>query len=262
MESNSRRVSGIILKNPGKQLFRTTHDCIYRFQMDLIEEESEFLKLKRESGTEATFADPSVRFFGIDWKSISQKCSSLESKVEIFTSNLSEQEQKLDCNVVSNILKDLCEIEADVNFHAEAVFQGRLSKSHRTLIQSEQMKYSSIVVGKTTNVENGSQHSIKHFKVPKSHSFCGPSTIRTSVLEKKQRSTFNFMRSKTSKDFRLNLLKSEESPEKDSNGRIIHLSNGNDLDVNLTSTCLSNIQLSKKKVSLLQNLSDVLRNIR
>jgi hypothetical protein len=144
--------------------------------------------------------DPSVRFFGIDWESIFGRCFSLSLNVKIFgdqlvdVATLASQERRrsvddFDLVLINRILRDLASLEADVTAHAEAVLQGRLSKSQRKLIQKEQLKYSSTPFSSTAHRLTSKPST----KVSKSRSFRdgnnGSAKARQAVKYRKNRTT-------------------------------------------------------------------------
>lgn len=243
--------------------------------------------------------DPSVRFFGMDWESMFQRCTSISNDVKVLGDTLHNgTTARLDSPLVNKILKDLASIEADVNSHAEAVLQGRLSKSQRKLIHREQLKYSSVGASKHHEyLPNQLVHSSspsplsKKSGVPKSQSFCDQN--KCSFNQPKTPTLYKFKRSKTSgqvsKD--LDFYQSEshwtKSPEKRVNffedssfntcdeqqklidrsaATLITTTNSRGAVVTVisskTSTALADMQFSKKKSSFLQNLSLMLKNIR
>ena len=271
--------------------------------MQVVAEGDEF-----ESGTShlgfgwgmlSGLVDPSVRFFGMDWEIMFQRCRSISEdikdfgeKVQLSSIALSQNgaSERFDLSNVNRILKDLASIEADVSSHAEAVLQGRLSKSQRKLIHKEQLKYSSVVTCKrqpTSTVT--SSPCLKKSAVPKSQSFCD----QTKLSANHQKMTYKFKRSKTSyqvsedQSYSQSDFKWTGSPEKrvnfneeacfnthDEQQRLIDRtaatlvtttnSRGTVVTVisSKTSTAIADMQFTKKKSSFLQNLSVMLKNIR
>ena len=152
--------------------------------------------------------DPSVRFFGIDWESVFGRCFSLSLNAKIFgdqildaaiTFSTATQEQKMrrrddfDLVLINRILRDLAALEADVTSHAEAVLQGRLSKSQRRLIQREQLKYSSTPVSSTHQQQRLSAKPST--KVSKSRSF--RDAIKNTTSSAKSRQAIKYKKNKT-----------------------------------------------------------------
>lgn len=239
--------------------------------------------------------DPSVRFFGMDWEIMFQRCRSISEDIKDFGDKVQLSSigasERFDLSLVNKILKDLASIEADVNSHAEAVLQGRLSKSQRKLIHKEQLKYSSVVTCKrqpTSCVT--SSPCLKKSSVPKSQSFCDQTKL--SANHQKTTTTYKFKRSKTSSQMSEDLSHSysqwTRSPEKrgvnfceegcfnacDEQQQLIDRtaatlvtttnSRGTVVTVisTKTSTAIADLQFTKKKSSFLQNLSVMLKNIR
>lgn len=227
--------------------------------------------------------DPSVRFFGIDWESVFGRCFSLSLNVKIFgdqiidvTSQNERHSDDFDLVLINRILRDLASLEADVTAHAEAVLQGRLSKSQRKLIQKEQLKYSSTPF--TTSTSHHRLSSKPSTKVSKSKSFRDGNKNSASV---KSRQVVKYKKNKTT-----NLDKLSAAMTSDDVGR----NNSFDDDTSLTSSgdeqrklleatsalmvtsstngnivttaLTSSSSTTKKKTSFIQNVSSILKNIR
>ncbi len=243
--------------------------------------------------------DPSVRFFGMDWEIIFQRCRSISADVKDFGEKVQLSSmsyghhgapERFDLSLINKILKDLASIESDVSSHAEAVLQGRLSKSQRKLIHKEQLKYSSVVTCKRQQNHPTSSPRLSKPGVPKSQSFCD----QTKMSAKDQKSAFKFKRSKTSAQVSEDLSYSQSdfmwnrSPVKrvnfceescfntscDEQQQLIDrtaatlvtttTSKGTVVTVisSKTSTAMADMQFARKKSSFLQNLSVMLKNIR
>ncbi|XP_040575611.1 uncharacterized protein [Lepeophtheirus salmonis] len=86
--------------------------------------------------------DPSIRFFGIDWEQIFGKCFNISISIKIFSQGYLhlKEDTQLDILLLNSILLDLSRLEMDITSHAEAVLNGRLSKSQLRLIQEEQTR--------------------------------------------------------------------------------------------------------------------------
>uniref|UniRef100_A0A0K2U2R0 Uncharacterized protein n=1 Tax=Lepeophtheirus salmonis TaxID=72036 RepID=A0A0K2U2R0_LEPSM len=86
--------------------------------------------------------DPSIRFFGIDWDQIFGKCFNISTSIKIFSQGYLHlrEDAELDIFLLNTILLDLSRLEMDITSHAEAVLNGRLSKSQLRLIQEEQTR--------------------------------------------------------------------------------------------------------------------------
>ncbi|QQP57105.1 Uncharacterized protein FKW44_001984 [Caligus rogercresseyi] len=89
--------------------------------------------------------DPSIRFFGIDWEAIFGRCFNVSISIRVFSSNLTSQGDSIDIVLLNSIFSDLSRIEAEIDSHAEAVLNGRLSKSQLRLIQEEQTRLKTII---------------------------------------------------------------------------------------------------------------------
>jgi len=79
--------------------------------------------------TEAETADPSVQFFGLEWESVFQRCSSLGANIHTF-------KQCLVSNVVdilglASILQELRRLEGELGDHLVALLAGRLGSAGR-----------------------------------------------------------------------------------------------------------------------------------
>jgi len=257
--------------------------------------------------------DPSVRFFGIDWESVFGRCFSLSLNANIFgdqildaaiTFSTATQEQKMrrredfDLVLINRILRDLAALEADVTSHAEAVLQGRLSKSQRRLIQREQLKYSSTPVSSTQQRLSTKPST----KVSKSRSFRDANKNTTSSA--KSRQAIKYKKNKTTnldklstgfmstnehnidRMYRVNKSSSRNSLEDESFSSgdeqkrlleatmLVTATNGGcvtTVAIPATTATSSGSELSsqqqqqqprKKKTSFIQNVSSMLKNIR
>ena len=58
-----------------------------------------------------------------------------------FSSNIPWEQQTIFICTISNILRSLATLEADVSSHAEAVLRGRLSRRHQEKICLEQSRF-------------------------------------------------------------------------------------------------------------------------
>jgi len=230
--------------------------------------------------------DPSVRFFGIDWESIFGRCFSLSLNTNIFGDQIlgmvkimeiskdksDRRRENCDLVLINRILRDLASLQADVTSHAEAVLQGRLSKSQRRLIQKEQLKYSS----QTSTHLTPSKPS---HPVSKSRSFRDPNKSQGGLG--KSRQPIKYKKNKTTN---LDKLTMTESQKDDHN--IISLVNEEQKRVFEPSTMIvtatnasrgsmttivsavpqsstmADLQIAKKKGSFMQNVSSILKNIR
>ena len=244
--------------------------------------------------------DPSVRFFGIDWESVFGRCFSLSLNAKIFGDQIldaaitySGSDQKrsddFDLVLINRILRDLAALEADVTSHAEAVLQGRLSKSQRKLIQREQLKYSSTPITSTQRLS-----AKPSTKVSKSRSFrdanknSSSAKARQVIKYKKNKTTnldklstgINSTNDETSNTYHGNGNASRNSLEDESfssgdeqkklleatTAMLVTALNGGVTTVVTTTTTStgSELQLSqrKKKTSFIQNVSSMLKNIR
>ena len=230
--------------------------------------------------------DPSVRFFGIDWESVFGKCFSLSLNVKIFgdqivdVATMLEQQRHsddFDLVLINRILRDLASLEADVTAHAEAVLQGRLSKSQRKLIQREQLKYSSTPFSSTSSQQRLS--SKPSTKVSKSRSFRDGNISSGS----KARQVIKYRKNKTTNLDKLsvgmsadnaecrycdvggrNSLDDDNSSSGDEQRKLLEATaammvtaatNGSVVTTALSTT-------TKKKTSFIQNVSSMLKNIR
>ena len=167
--------------------------------------------------------DPSVRFFGIDWDRVFGRCFSLSMNIKVFGEQLQgSEESSVDLILVNTILRDLSTIEADVTSHAEAVLQGRLSKSQQRLIRKEQLKNcqpvpdyvkksSSKSVKSSNSMKNQRSKSTKLHKssVSKSKSFRAPSS------NSQQRQQLKYKKNKTTDLERLTTAAAAVAPEPD-----------------------------------------------
>jgi hypothetical protein len=229
--------------------------------------------------------DPSVRFFGIDWESIFGRCFSLSLNANIFGDQIlslmkiangkSERiQENCDLVLVNRILRDLGSLQADVTSHAEAVLQGRLSKSQRRLIQKEQLKYST-----QTTINNWTPSK----PVVKSRSFRDPNKSQGNCT--KSRQGIKYKKNKTTNLDKLTLAPGTKTPIRSAEDRatmtgsdqkkLLEPSNmivtatkatGGSITTVVSavphSSSLADLQLSKKKTSFIQNVSSMLKNIR
>lgn len=190
--------------------------------------------------------DPSVRFFGLDWKQVFSKCFNVSLNVQIFRTQVLDRDIDLDLVLISAILKDLASVEVDAMSHGEAVLNGRLSKSQQQLIQHEQTKFNDDVVA--TN---------KSSKLSKSKSFKDTNGQRRQQqqAQAQQRQISRYKKNKTTD---LNKLASSSS---------IH--SGMSLS---SSTTVANKKNEwqevmgetppRRKSSFMQNVSSIFKNIR
>uniref|UniRef100_A0A0K2U307 Uncharacterized protein n=1 Tax=Lepeophtheirus salmonis TaxID=72036 RepID=A0A0K2U307_LEPSM len=86
--------------------------------------------------------DPSILFFGIDWEQIFRKCLNISNSITIFSHGFLHlrEDAQIDIFLLNTILLDVSRLEMDITSHAEAVLNGRLSKSQLRLIQEEQTR--------------------------------------------------------------------------------------------------------------------------
>lgn len=140
--------------------------------------------------------DPSVRFFGIEWERVFGRCFSLSLNVKIFgqqvmnsfeESYCSSNSSTVDLILINTLLKDFSTLESDITSHAEAVLQGRLSKSQNRLIKREQLK-NCAPLSRTINNDDKRKKSSKSPNLTKSRSFrrFGPVVTPASVAGRKQ----------------------------------------------------------------------------
>jgi hypothetical protein len=217
--------------------------------------------------------DPSVRFFGIDWGSIFGRCFSLSINTNIFGDQVlaaaqiqhksregSRKYKPCDLVLVNRILRDLASLEADVTSHAEAVLQGRLSKSQRKLIQREQLKHT--VASEFSTTWSTKSHSL----VSKSLSFRDPLHSGNVTPNTKPKHGVKYSKNKTTNFDKL-LLSPEPRASKpdDANSTPTEdkVYNGRTVDPSLSkqTTNLPGMQ-RKSKSSFIHSVSEMLRNIR
>jgi len=225
--------------------------------------------------------DPSVRFFGIDWGSIFGKCFSLSLNTNIFGDQIltasqiqqrsregSRKYKGCDLVLVNRILRDLASLEADVTSHAEAVLQGRLSKSQRKLIQREQLKHAEATEF-TVNQWSSKSHGI----VSKSLSFRDPMLSGHATPNSKPKHGVKYSKNKTTNFDKLILpLESPKQKCKESvteenfqsevhHKKVVDSINKQLNNVTPDSGNHSGLQ-RKNKSSFIQSVSGILRNIR
>lgn len=182
--------------------------------------------------------DPSVRFFGLDWQQIFGKCFSLSLNLQIFRTQAMDDGCSLDLVLLNTILKDLTNIEVDVNSHCEAVLHGRLSKSQQLLIQQEQRRFSSLAPPNPAGLDH---------KVAKSRSF------RDTTGQKKVRQVQRYKKNKTT-DF--NKLTPSVTT-----GNISGHQNERD-QKSIDKEWQEVLQEPRRKTSFIQNVSSIFKNIR
>lgn len=181
-----------------------------------------------------------------------------------------KKKEHCDLVLVNRILRDLASLQADVTSHAEAVLQGRLSKSQRKLIQKEQLKYSSQA--------SFSQSSKPANPVTKSRSFRDPNKSQAACAKPKQ--GIKYKKNKTTNLDKLMLVPRIETEDKsvedeDQHRRHIEPSNmivtatgcgGGSVTTTVSAVPQSSrgedLQLTRKKGSFMQNVSSMLKNIR
>jgi hypothetical protein len=174
--------------------------------------------------------------------------------------------------LINRILRDLASLEADVTAHAEAVLQGRLSKSQRKLIHKEQLKYSSTPVSSTHAVSAACRLSAKpSAKVSKSRSFRDGS--KTAASGAKARQAVKYKKNKTTNldrlsaagfaaehEFAAKLAVGGDEENGDEERRLLEAS-----PMIVTSShggVVTTTVAAKKKTSFIQNVSSMLKNIR
>ena len=156
--------------------------------------------------------DPSVRFFGLDWRDLFAKCFSLSLNVQVLRAQLTEaaannpgaSSANVDLVLLNSVLKEFSRIEVDVTSHGEAVLHGRLSKSQQMLIQREQLKYSALTPSASFVSTGGGGGN----RVTKSRSFREPGVVAAAV-SKKQRQMSRYKKTKTTD---LHKLSSSSAP--------------------------------------------------
>ena len=73
-------------------------------------------------------ADPSVRFFGFEWKPVFSTCKKIYQDMVIFWAHLVE-ENTVDCRLLRKTLSALDKLENDVENHGLAVLERRFSSA-------------------------------------------------------------------------------------------------------------------------------------
>lgn len=220
--------------------------------------------------------DPSVRFFGIDWGSIFGRCFSLSLNTNIFGDQIltaaqihlrsregSRKYKGCDLVLVNRILRDLASLEADVTSHAEAILQGRLSKSQRKLIQREQLKHS-VATEFSSNWSNKS-----HGLVSKSLSFRDPLISGNVTPNTKPKHGVKYSKNKTTNFDKL--LSSPDSicskpNDGSSTPTMVNLQHKRIVESSPNSQVPPSKNISglhrKNKSSFIHSVSEMLRNIR
>ena len=200
--------------------------------------------------------DPSVRFFGVEWEQIFNKCFSLTLNLQIFRTQVLNS-VPLDLVLLNSILKDLARVEVDVTSHGEAVLHGRLSKSQQQLIKQEQSRLNSMVPPPQP-------------KVSKSRSF------RDSSISGSQRRQRQISKYKKNKTTDLHKLQDQSSQP-----TTVTTTNANDNMVGPTINIIDNnnekstgsiedewqqvmrdASSTRRKSSFIQNVSSIFKNIR
>lgn len=164
-----------------------------------------------------------------------------------------------DLVLVNRILRNLASLQADVISHAEAVLQGRLSKSQRKLIRIEQLKYAN--QKSSTHLNQTATKPLN--PVTKSRSLLDPNKSQA-----KSRQCIKYKQSKTT-----NLDKISTARATSTENNQINLSGPSNMIVTAInvqggsmttivsavpySLGFADLQLSKKKNSFIQNVSHI-----
>lgn len=88
--------------------------------------------LETSSMQEMSFQDISVAYLGLDWKHAYATLDRLALKVD----QLQRQGSLLTLVMPRHLIKDLANLETDLDAHAEAVCRGRINKKEREHIRS------------------------------------------------------------------------------------------------------------------------------
>ncbi|XP_040575389.1 uncharacterized protein [Lepeophtheirus salmonis] len=188
--------------------------------------------------------DPSIRFFGIDWDQIFGKCFNISTSIKIFSQGYLHlrENAELDIFLLNSILLDLSRLEMDITSHAEAVLNGRLSKSQIRLIQEEQTRLRTMFPpASVTLPQNWSS-------VSKSKSF--------REISGKKRVTSKYRKNKTSEFYdHGHRCSSDLGTRSEEEGSQTTLAMSRDED-------MEKPVFIRRKSSFMQNVSNLLKNIR
>jgi len=204
---------------------------------------------------ESLLVDPSIRFFGAEWKEVSERWLKTVSDIHNILETL--ESKTLDIIQLNSIFSSLVRLETEISLHTEAVLSGRLTDEQKTLQYLQQQHLLTVPVKSRTVSKDRSSRKSSNSSINSTRSYnmsptpsISPVVRSRSMKEKRSKKKMTgYKRSKTAD------LSNKLAPSPSRAG-----SQGDDLDID----CLfQDPQLgeSRRKSSFIEHISNLFKSI-
>lgn len=236
-------------------------DCLLGLSREKLTTKQFHLVSSKSSVEESLLVDPSIRFFGAEWNSLTGRWMETVKNIKLIIESFDTKSS--DINKLNIVLSDLSRLETEISLHTEAVLSGRLNEDQQRQQFLQQQQFLRVPGDmRTRSKDRGSRKSSRETTSRKSPSPSPSSSIpvlRCRSMKEKHNKEKKFTGIKRSKTTDLSQKISQHSLTVDT---AIARSRSQDGDIDIDSLLEGKKSGDgRRKSSFVEHISNLLRSI-